>query len=375
LRYRLRTAGLEIGVERERVVETRGHFDLTIELGSGELRPGLVNAHDHLHRNHFPRIGRPPYRDSYEWGRDIHEKDAGVIARARAIGRGDALLFGALKNLLSGVTTVVHHDAWEQAFEQGFPLRVIRVRTVHSLGTERSLAVQQREADDRTLPMCIHLAEGVTPAMADEVREADRLGLLDDRLIAVHLVGVDAEGIDLLARRGVRVVWCPTSNEFLFGRTVPPALLSKLDVSIGSDSMLTGAGTLLDDLRFARSSGLLDDGRLLDGVGRVAASALRVPEPKLSIGARADAAFFARPPLEAGCEDVELVIAGGVPRVADERHGELFALLGIPVERVCVGRSVKLVSAPLGRVAERILTEWPEARRIFTDPRTDEPTA
>ena len=366
LRYRLRSAdGAEIIIEGERISEPEGRTALTLDLAPGVLRPGLINAHDHLHRNHYPRLGRPPYQDAYEWGRDIHEKDAEVIARARAVDRRDALLFGALKNLLSGVTSVVHHDAWEAAFENDFPLRVVDVRTVHSLGTERSLAMAQRHGG--TTPLCLHLSEGTTPAMADEVREADRLGLLDDRLIAVHLVGVDPEGIELLARRGVTATWCPTSNEFLFGRTAPAALLAKVDVLIGSDSMLTGAGTLLDELRFARRSGLMDDERLMDGVGCVAANKLRIPEPTLSVGTRADVAVFARPPLVATSEDVQLVIAGGVPRVGDERYSALFDLLGIQSERVRVGSAVKLVSAPLGSVAERILAAWPDARRIFAN--------
>jgi hypothetical protein len=366
-RYRLRGAdGIEIVVEGERIATARGRVDLTLDLGAGDLRAGLINAHDHLHRNHFPRLGRPPYADAYEWGRDIHEHDADVIARARAVSRRDALLFGALKNLLSGVTSVVHHDPWEPAFERDFPLRVLRVHSVHSLGIERALASVQR--NDRTIPLCIHLAEGTTAAMAEEVREADRLGLVDDTLIAVHLVGADREGIELLARRRATAVWCPTSNEFLLGRTVPEELLAKLDVVIGSDSMLTSAGTLLDELRHARRSGLMDDDRLLDSVGRLAASKLRIAEPSLVAGARADVVALAHSPLAATCEDIQLVISGGTPRVADERHAALFELLNVPFERVRVGGSSKLVAAPLGEVAERILNDWPEARRIFAGP-------
>jgi hypothetical protein len=54
--------------------------------------------------------------------------------------------------------------------------------------------------------------------------------------------------------------------------------------------------------------------------------------------------------------------------VADERHAALFELLNVPFERVRVGGSSKLVAAPLGEVAERILNDWPEARRIFAGP-------
>lgn len=364
MRYRLRASdGFEVAVEDDRIIEAKGRFDLTLDLGIGELRAGLINAHDHLHRNHFPRLGRPPYRDSYEWGRDIHEKDAEVIGRARAVDRRDALLFGALKNLLAGVTTVVHHDVWEPAFETGFPIRVPRVRCIHSLHTEgHRIGV---EANNPGAPLCMHLAEGTTSAMAQEVRRAVELGIVNEDLIAVHLVGVDPEGIELLARRGVTAAWCPTSNEHLFGRTAPQALLDRLDVVIGSDSLLTGAGTLLDELQHARGTCMLADQRLLDGVGPLAARKLRIPEPTLVPGAPADLVVLARHPLAATCEDVHLVIVGGVPRVADERYGALFELLGQTFERVRVGASSRLVSAPLGDVADRVRSSWPEVERIF----------
>jgi cytosine/adenosine deaminase-related metal-dependent hydrolase len=364
LKYRLRSAdGLDVVIEGERIVEPRGDVATTIVLGEGDLRPGFINAHDHLHRNHYPRIGRPPYPDAYVWGVDIHEHDAETIRRARAVDRRDALLYGALKNLLSGVTSVVHHDAWQPVFDDRFPIRVVPVRTVHSLGTERARAAEQSRRS--ATPLCMHLAEGTTAAMADEVREADQLGLLNDRLVAVHLVGVDRSGVDLLATRRVTAAWCPSSNEFLFGRTAPAELLERLDVVIGSDSMLTGTGTLLDEIRHARGTGLMEDMRILDGIGRVAASKLRIEKPSLASGARADVVLLSRPPLEATCEDVRLVIAGGLPRVADERYAELFDLLRVPVQPLRVGGSIKLVAEPLGDVARRVLGDWPDAGRIF----------
>jgi hypothetical protein len=364
VRYRLRCAdGREAAVQGGRLVDPRGSFPLSLDLGRGELRPGLINAHDHLHRNHYPRLGAPPYRDAYEWGQDIHARDAETIARARCVDRRDALLFGALKNLLGGVTTVVHHDPWEPAFNDGFPLRVASVRTVHSLGIE-----PERAADpggDPSTPLCIHLAEGTTPAMAAEVHEARRLGLLTDKLLAVHAVGVDPSGVEAIVRGNVSVVWCPTSNFFLFGRTAPPELLSRASVLLGSDSLLTGAGTLLDELRHARATGLLDDRRLLDSVSSLAADKLGIERPRIATGAPADLAFFSRPLVEATSEDVALVLVGGVPQVADECHAGVFDHLALPVERLQVGSKVKLVSAVLAGAAQRILADWPDARRIF----------
>lgn len=357
--------GTAVGVEGGTLAEPGRTFELSVELGPGELRPGLVNAHDHLHRNHYPRLGSPPYPDSYAWGRDIHEREAAVIARGRAVPRRDALLFGALKNLLGGATTVVHHDPWEPAFDEGFPVRIATVRTVHSVGLEADPA-GAADAGDPSRPLCIHLAEGTTEEVAGEVRALDRLGLLDDRLLAVHGVGVDADGVRRMRAAGAALVWCPTSNAFLFGHTAPLELLeSGVDVLLGSDSLLTGAGTLLDELRAARRHGALDDTRLLGAVGEVAARRLGLPTPTLSPGAPADLVHLARPPLEATAGDVRLVVVAGLPRLGEPRFAGLFEVAGVPVELLEVAGVERLVAAPLGTVARRIVSDWPESGRIL----------
>ena len=365
LRYRLETAdGAAVAVGRDRLVPPDGAFDLVVELGPGYLMPGLINAHDHLHRNHYPRLGSPPYEDAYAWGRDIHARWPADIARGRALDRRHALLFGALKNLLGGATTVVHHDRWEADFERGFPVRLARVRTVHSTGLEPGL--EGARGGDPDLPLCIHLAEGTTAAAAEEVRDLDARGLLDDRLLAVHAVGVDAEGTGRLRRAGAAVVWCPSSNLFLFGRTAPATLLrSGVDVLLGSDALLTGDGTLLDELRAARRLGALDDDRLLAAVGPTAARRLGLVPPSLAPGAAADLIHLRRPVLEASAADLDLVVVGGIPRLADPRHEPLFRHAGVPVERIGVCGAEKIVAAPLGTVAERVVYEWPEAGRIM----------
>ncbi|MFL5384890.1 MAG: amidohydrolase family protein [Longimicrobiaceae bacterium] len=317
MRLRIEAANLSLGVENGTIVPDEGRFDATIRIPNGELRPGLINAHDHLHRNHYGRLGAPPYANAYEWGRDIHQRFAEEIEAGRALPRREALLRGAWKNLRAGVTTVVHHDPWEPDFERDFPIGVARVRTVHSLGFERDFArAAAPDPTDPRQPLCIHLAEGTDPLSADEVRDLDRLGYLDDRLHAVHAVGADADGIRRLRASGAAIVWCPTSNEFLLGRTAPPELLAPgIDVLLGSDSLLTADGDLLDELRAARRIGHLDDARLLDAVGVTAARRLRLPTPSLAPGSPADLVAFRKPVLEAAADDVALVIVGGAIRI------------------------------------------------------------
>jgi hypothetical protein len=314
VRLLVEAANAAVAIEHGRIVPPAGPFHALLRIPDGHVRPGLVNAHDHLHRNHYGRLGHPPYANAYDWGRDIHGRDAEAIQRGRAVPRRDTLLRGAWKNLFAGVTTVVHHDRWEPAFERDFPIRVARVRQAHSPGFEPDLSALA----DGAGPFCIHLAEGVDAESAGEVRALDRLGLLTRDLLAVHVVGPDADGIARLRASGAAVVWCPTSNLFLFGRTVPAGLLAPgMDFLVGSDSLLTGDGSLLDELRAARSLGLVSDERLLDAVGALAARRLGLAEPSMDVGAPADLAVFRRPVLDASDGDVALTIVGGVPRVAD----------------------------------------------------------
>jgi hypothetical protein len=300
-----------LGVDAGRIVPPVGPFAITLPVPDGELRPGLINAHEHLHRNHYGRLGVPPYANAYEWGSDIHQRDAEAIARGRALPRREALRRGAWKNLLAGVTTVVHHDAWEGEFESGFPINVVPIRCAHSLRFDASVI-------GRGGPFAVHVAEGVDAGSANEVRELAALGWLTPELLAVHAVGPDDDGIRLLRASGAAIVWCPTSNLFLFGQTTPvPLLAPGIDVLLGSDSLLTGAGTLLDELRAARQLGFVSDDRLFDAVGATAARRLQVPVPSLEYGAPADLVVFRKPVLEATADDVAVVIVGGYLRVLD----------------------------------------------------------
>ncbi len=95
--------------------------------------------------------------------------------------------------------------------------------------------------------------------------------------------------------RGASLVWCPASNDFLFGRTVPVRQL--LDVSerghahvcLGSDSRVTGARDLLDELRAAAALAALTPRELLRMVTTAPADVLRIRDAgRLIPGASAD---------------------------------------------------------------------------------------
>jgi cytosine/adenosine deaminase-related metal-dependent hydrolase len=63
----------------------------------------------------------------------------------------------------------------------------------------------------------------------------------------------------LINQRGASLIVCPTSNRFLFAKTPSYDLLTSIErVTLGSDSPITAAGDLLDEVRFLRAEIGLD---------------------------------------------------------------------------------------------------------------------
>lgn len=318
MRYLVIAKNAAVGVEESTIVEPNGSFDIVVEAPQAMIRPGLINAHDHLHRNHYGRLGKPPYSNASEWARDIQRRYRRRITAGRKRPRREALLGGAWKNLFSGVTTVVHHDPWERDFERDFPIRVVRIQTANSVRSEAE--VGQISTRSR---YCIHVAEGSDTSSNDELASLAERRLLTSKLIAVHCVGLDDSSSGALRRSGAAMVWCPTSNLFMLDRTAPRTLLQGgIDVLLGSDSLLTASGNLLDEIRFARNTGMLDDDQLEQSVGSKAAARLGVPEPSMQPGSPADFILIEKPLLEASAKDVALVVTDGVPRVAKRALAE-----------------------------------------------------
>jgi cytosine/adenosine deaminase-related metal-dependent hydrolase len=313
MRLLVRARNADIACNDGRICAPEGRFDVVVDCRDADVRPGLVNAHDHLHRNHYGRLGKPPYTHALHWARDIQRRHPRRIARGRMLGRREAYLAGAWKNLFAGVTSVVHHDPWDAELARDFPLRVVRVANDDSVALTPDLGAGRGRAG----PYALHLAEGTDEQAAAEIDTIARVGLLDRDLLAVHVVGPGRAGVERLRASGAALVWCPSSNVFLFGRTAPETLFEgELDVLLGSDSLLTGAGDLLDELRFARALGRLDEERLELSVGAVAARRLGLTRPVLEPGAPADFVLLAAPLLEADAGHVRLVVVDGVPRVA-----------------------------------------------------------
>jgi cytosine/adenosine deaminase-related metal-dependent hydrolase len=175
-------------------------------------------------------------------------------------------------------------------------------------------------------------------------------------LIAVHGVGLDADGLAALAPWLRAVVLCPSSNAYLLGAAPPYALLEAagVPVALGSDSRLTAAGDLLDEMRFACGQGIAPaalarwqaEGRALLGV-----------PPPFAPDTPAD--FLLLPayvPLhQARRGDLALVVRGGIAQWGQPHLLRAFGVAGVPA--ALDGGRIALHPALAARIRRSMIAE------------------
>lgn len=337
---------------RARRLDLRGHL----------VFPGLVNAHDHLHVNAvppMPAFGR--FQNSYEWieAFKAHLSTPAVVA-ARAVPMAARMRHGALKNLLAGTTCVAHHDPWHAACDApGFPVSVLReYGWGYALGWP-GYGPDVRGSFRRTPaghPWIIHLAEGTDEVAQGELARLEALGCLAPNSVLVHGIGLQSRDVERVIERGAAVVWCPASNHALFGRTLDPRRLAEAGrLALGTDSRLTGARDLLDEMRGVLARGELEAAKLLELATNAAARILRMPaHGRLSPGCKADLVVVADtggggvpalPGLRRG--ELRAVVRNGLPCLADPDFADWFRLAGVDTVPVLVDGRPKLLAKSL----------------------------
>jgi cytosine/adenosine deaminase-related metal-dependent hydrolase/ubiquinone/menaquinone biosynthesis C-methylase UbiE len=298
------------------------------------LLPGLINAHDHLEFSLFPNLGAGPYQNSTEWAAEIHRTHAFVIARHRKVPKSVRLWWGAIRNLLCGATTVCHHNPLSrEILADDFPVRVLsKFGWAHSLAMDPNL-LHNFDHTPSNFPFILHAAEGVDAKSAQEIFDLDRMQLLDERTVVVHGLALTPKAVALLNRRHSALVICPTSNQFLFRRVPDTALIKSVrGVVLGSDSPLTCAGDLLNEINFAYNEIGLDARLLYEMVTTRSADVLRLRhgEGVLRPGSMADLIAVqdrgldpAQTVAQLTFDQIELVILAGRVQLASDSLYEL----------------------------------------------------
>jgi cytosine/adenosine deaminase-related metal-dependent hydrolase len=345
--------------------------DTVIDVEQSVVLPGLINAHDHLELNSFPRLKwREHYANVSEWIADFQPRFGRdpQLAAARPETIADRVWVGALKNLLSGVTTVCHHNPLHRALRRGCPVKVVRKFGLsHSLQIDGARVRSAYSATPATWPWIIHAAEGVDAAARDEIQTLADMGCLASNTVLVHGVALDSPTSEYALDRGASLVWCPTSNHFLFGRTadVRP-FADHRRLAIGSDSRLSGAGDLLDEMRGAFATRQVSAESLVRAATVDGARVLRLPDAgRLTVGASADLTVLQRlsaDPFETAVSaarvDVRLTMVDGRPLVADPAWAAIF-----PSRRattpVRVDGVLRLLAEPIARRTRGLTLQEP----------------
>lgn len=252
-------------VRRNARIPYSGSEDLYFE---SAVAPGFSDAHAHPQVVDVGEPGR--WRDAYEWlrNRRLRVNEAGIrgdrevssmLAKAALLtsllsGATLAAFTGSLEGNMAAVLstpvsprvvllpTVMPSEGWstpERVFAE-YMRNLARWDGyyrmgffVHSLGMAGSsyLLASYKTAVKLGAPFAMHLSEGVDES--DALVEA--LGGAAPNLVAVHCI----EGAEKCRKYGFKVVHCPTSNLYLYGRTIRGV---ELFDALGSDwPLVTGA--------------------------------------------------------------------------------------------------------------------------------------
>jgi len=302
--------------KKEKILDFRNHF----------VYPGLINSHDHLEMNLYPKLGTPFYKNYIEWANDIYKPRQSPILEIEKVDVKDRLMWGGIKNLISGVTTVVHHNPWHRALgKTEFPVSVLKTAWAHSLALGKELHKSFPRKPE--IPFVIHAAEGIDDTAFSEIGKLNALDLLKKNTVLIHAIALQQTDIDLLAREESSIVWCPSSNLFMFDQTAPiQKLKGRIKIGLGTDSTLTGSVNLLDEMRVAYNTGLMDGKEIYNLTTNSANRIFNLPDS--AIASKNEANLFIAPSghqdylenlLSLKPSDISIVLNKGEVKLIDEK--------------------------------------------------------
>lgn len=343
-----------------------------VDFGRAVILPGLVNAHTHLELS-WMRAKVPPSRSMPAWASQLmslrrtvmDEQVTPIVEAIRDARAAGTSLVGDITNTLAAYEPLAQSDIAAAVFlevlgfnapEPGRRVEDAKARLASLPPVERlrptlaphapySVSPDLFRAIDAAAaggPLTVHLAESAeelqflengrgpwrellarigawndrwVPPGCSPVEYLDRLGLVSNRLIAVHCVRVTPADLRQLATAGATVVSCPRSNSWT-GAGPPPVedfYASGVRVAIGTDSLAS-----VDDLsifeelaELRRLAPAVPAARLLESATRHGAEALGFGGDfgTLEPGRLASAIAVQVPP---GVEDVEEYLVGGI---------------------------------------------------------------
>ena len=94
--------------------------------------------------------------------------------------------------------------------------------------------------------------------------KAEQIGFLDDRVVAAHCIKLDEDELEIAARTGMHVAWCPVSNYYLGNGVAPVLTMLDMGVSVGLAADGGAVGNTQDMLEAMKFGALVMKGTSLD---------------------------------------------------------------------------------------------------------------
>jgi len=246
--------------------------------------PGLINSHDHLDFNLFPRFGNQTYSNYTEWGKHIHKNyksEIDAVLRVPVVLRSE---WGVFKNLLCGVTTVVNHGE-PSGLNEDLVSIFEDAQCLHSVHFQKGWKLKLNNPFSGKIPVNIHVGEGDDWLSFTEIDKLTNWNFFKRKLIGVHGVAMS----ESQAKKFEALVWCPESNFYLLDKTASIDILKNhTNILFGTDSTLTGGWNIWEHLRLARRTKLLNDEALYHTINKNAAKAWKLNCGELKTGTDAD---------------------------------------------------------------------------------------
>jgi len=240
-----------------------------IECADAVISPGLINAHEHLGwgadtpRSH----GDERYDHRHDWRKG--KRGHSSIPQGSGNYNDAAVLYGELRHLLSGVTSIAGsggavglvRNLDDSSKTEGINVRVKydtfplgdSSGTMRADGCAYDFAPTSVLNNDIYLP---HISEGIDAEARNEFgclssNENGGRDLVEGNTSMIHGIGLTAADIAAVAMGDTKLVWSPRTNIDLYGHTADVMTYDRLGVNIalGTDWILSGSANMSRELQ------------------------------------------------------------------------------------------------------------------------------
>jgi 5-methylthioadenosine/S-adenosylhomocysteine deaminase len=232
----------------------------------GIIFPGLIDLHNHVTWNAFPRWrAARAVSARYDW-----QADPDYLAKlsnphfvVQGTNACDLERYGEVKALVNGATSIVGSllnicsngliRNLDYAAASGFAGKNPALYQVFPLQLTEAQATSTRAALKAGDAYIVHLSEGVSESARRELVMLDRQGYLQPGLVAIHGVALKAADFQTLKKGGAGHVWSPRSNLELYGSTadINAARAAGLTIAISPDWSPSGSAGMIPEMTYA----------------------------------------------------------------------------------------------------------------------------